>query len=445
MVEAVAAQGAGRPWWRRRKVWLRVLRDLVSLVLAGVLLVWGLPKVAGVGWVEIVEPLSQVNPAALVLLALVQLTALLAFTFTITGALPGISHRQALTVNLAGSLVANTLPFGGALGIGATYAICRSWGFGRGAIGISILLGGVFATAGKVLLPMVGLAALLLQGGHISPAVRDAAVVGVLTLVAVLVVFLTVMVSSRAAHAVGRALEVAAEAVLKLFGKPRRFHWEEAFAGLRDQTRDVLRTGWLTMTLGTLGYFTIYFVLFWLCLHIVGLVIGVGTLLAAFALGRLLTSVAVTPGGLGVVEAGSVALLVAMGADPAQAAGGVLLFTIFTHVIEIPFGIAAWLVWFWGRGKRTAETASIAPGGAAPDQPAPDPRAPGTDARGTDARGTAAPGTAAPGTAARGTGVQSSAAGGAARGATAGADVGVTVPHRTRGGPTPGAGAGAAG
>jgi uncharacterized membrane protein YbhN (UPF0104 family) len=106
------------------------------------------------------------------------------------------------------------------------------------------------------------------------------------------------------------------------------------------------------MTLGTLGYFVAYFVLFWLCLHICGLVTGVGTLLAAFALGRLLTSVAVTPGGLGVVEAGSVALLVAMGADPAQAASGILLFTIFTHVLEIPFGVIAWLVWLWGRDRK---------------------------------------------------------------------------------------------
>ena len=74
-------------------------------------------------------------------------------------------------------------------------------------------------------------------------------------------------------------------------------------------------------------------------------------MLAAFALGRLLTSVAVTPGGLGLVEAGSLALLVAMGADPAQAAGGILLFTIFTHILEIPFGVLAWLVWLWGRAR----------------------------------------------------------------------------------------------
>lgn len=347
----VQTDTAARPWWRQSRVWWRALRDVGSLALAVALLIWGLPKVAGVGWNEILEPMRTLNPVALALLALLQLCALLAFTFTITGALPGINHRQALTVNLAGSLVANTLPFGGALGIGATYAICRSWGFGRGAIGISVLLGGIFATAGKVLLPMVGLAALLLQGGHINPKVRDAALFGVLTLVALLVLFVTVMVSGRAAHAVGRGLQRLAEGLLKLFHRQRDLGWEAGIAKLRDQTRDVLRTGWLQMTLGTLGYFVIYFILFWLCLHICGLVIGVGTLLAAFALGRLLTSVAVTPGGLGLVEAGSVALLVAMGADPAQAASGVLLFTIFTHIIEIPFGITAWLVWIWGRDK----------------------------------------------------------------------------------------------
>ncbi|MET0866034.1 MAG: lysylphosphatidylglycerol synthase transmembrane domain-containing protein [Nakamurella sp.] len=361
-----------RPWWRRSRVWWRVIRDVVSIALAVALLAWGLPRVAGVGWAEIAEPLKGLPAGALVLLAALQLCALLAFTFTITGALPGISHSRALTVNLAGSLVANVLPFGGALAIGATYAICRSWGFSRAAIGISILLGGVFSTAGKVLLPMVGLAALLVQGGHISPAVRDAAFVGVLTLVGVLVLFVTVMVSSRAAHAVGGFIQRIAQAFLRLIRKPRELGWDQAIARLRDQTRDVMRRGWLPMTLGTIGYFVIYFVLFWICLHICGAVIDVGTMLAAFALGRLLTSVAVTPGGIGLVEAGSLALLVAMGADPAQAAGGILLFTIFTHILEIPFGVLAWLVWLWGRGKSATATVDGGPAADANAAGAPD-------------------------------------------------------------------------
>ena len=106
------------------------------------------------------------------------------------------------------------------------------------------------------------------------------------------------------------------------------------------------------MTAGTLGYYILYFVLFWVCMHLSGLVSDAPTMLAAFALGRLLTAVAVTPGGLGLVEAGSVALLVALGADRGQAAGGVLLFTISTHLLEIPFVASAWLVWLGSGNTR---------------------------------------------------------------------------------------------
>lgn len=341
-----------RPWWRRGKSWARIARDLASLAAAAALLFWGLPWVADVSWAEIVEPLRDVSPLFLLLLAGLQLAALLAFTFTITGALPGITHRQALTVNLAGSLVANVLPFGGALALGATYAICRSWGFTRSAIGISIVLGGVFSSAGKVLVPLVGLIALTLQSGPINPAVRDAALIGVITLLAVLGVFVAMLVSATVARVVGRGIEAAAEGMLRLVGRRRTLGWDTAVERLRKQTRGVMRTGWVPMTFGTVGYFAIYFVLFWMCMQTVGLVAGVGTLIAAYALGRLLTSVAVTPGGLGLVEAGTVALLVAMGADPAKAAGGALLFTIFTHIIEIPFGVIAWLAWGFGRRRR---------------------------------------------------------------------------------------------
>jgi len=358
------------PWWRQSRSWWRIVRDVGSLAVAGALLAWGLPRVAGVGWAEILAPLSQLQPAELVLLAVLQLSALLAFTFTITGALPGISHRHALTVNLAGSLVANTLPFGGALAIGATYAICRSWGFSRAAIGISIVLGGAFATAGKVLVPTIGLAALVIQGATVRPGLRNAALAGVLTLVAVLAVFVIVMVSPAAAHHVGRWVEVIAEGFLKLIRRPRELGWDASIARLRNQTRDVVRTGWISMSLGTLGYFVVYFAMFWLCLVSCGLQIGVGIMLAAFALGRLLTSIPVTPGGLGLVEAGSVALLVAMGGDPAQAASGVLLFSIFTHVIEIPFGVTAWLAWLWGRRAKPSAPGELAgsPGDPTPGQ-----------------------------------------------------------------------------
>ena len=43
--------------------------------------------------------------------------------------------------------------------------------------------------------------------------------------------------------------------------------------------------------------------------------------------------------------AGTAAALVAWGADPAAAMAGVVLFSIFTHLMEVPLGALGWLAW----------------------------------------------------------------------------------------------------
>jgi uncharacterized protein (TIRG00374 family) len=67
----------------------------------------------------------------------------------------------------------------------------------------------------------------------------------------------------------------------------------------------------------------------------------------AYTVGRLLTAVGITPGGLGVTEAGTAAVLVGWGADPAQATAGVVLFSLFTHFFEVPLGMIGWVVWWF--------------------------------------------------------------------------------------------------
>ena len=106
-----------------------------------------------------------------------------------------------------------------------------------------------------------------------------------------------------------------------------------------------MRTGWLSMTLGMVGFFGLYYVLFLLCTQTTGIELPFGQLFAAYAIGRLLTAVGVTPGGLGVTETGTAAALVAWGADPASAMAGVVLFSIFTHFMEIPLGALGWATW----------------------------------------------------------------------------------------------------
>jgi len=93
------------------------------------------------------------------------------------------------------------------------------------------------------------------------------------------------------------------------------------------------------------AFFGVFYVLFWQSLQVVGLRMTFSHMFAAYAVGRLLTAIGVTPGGVGVTEGGVVAVLIAFGADPAQALSGTVLFSLYTHVMEVPLGTLAFLGW----------------------------------------------------------------------------------------------------
>ena len=67
--------------------------------------------------------------------------------------------------------------------------------------------------------------------------------------------------------------------------------------------------------------------------------------LAAFAVERILTMVAITPGATGIVELGMTGVLVAFHGEPAVAAAGVLLYRAFIFGMEIPVGGLSMLAW----------------------------------------------------------------------------------------------------
>ena len=120
---------------------------------------------------------------------------------------------------------------------------------------------------------------------------------------------------------------------------------EELVTDLRARINDVVGSGWLSMTLGMVGFFGAYYVLFVLIMRETGVTLPLNLLFAAFAIGRLLTAVGITPGGMGITETATSAVLVAWGADAAGATAGVVLFSIFTHLMEVPLGALGWLLW----------------------------------------------------------------------------------------------------
>lgn len=324
--------------------WLRTTLTVASLPVAAAVVTFGVPAVTGVGWTEIGERLGALPPVAVLGLVALWLVGLWAYTFVLTASLPGLGHLQAFTLNAVGSAVSNLLPLGGAAGVATTFAMAGRWGFRPRAVAASTLVTGIWNTLGRLALPSAGLG-LLAVSGHIAEPRLTAAVIATSGLL--LGVGLA-MVAALWRESAGRRLGAAADVLARAL--PRAWRPAPGLAGLmlvrlRRAGIDLMRLHWGRLTLGMTAYLGLQAVLFGACLAVTGAAVGLVTLFAAFALSRVLTLVVATPGGSGISETGTTALLVALGAAPAAAAAGVLLFSLFTFVLEIPLGGAAWAVW----------------------------------------------------------------------------------------------------
>ena len=121
---------------------------------------------------------------------------------------------------------------------------------------------------------------------------------------------------------------------------------EKTLVGMRHDIIEIVRYGWLEMTYGLVGFFGVYYILFWFCLNSMGVQMPFAYMFGAYTVGRLLTAVGITPGGLGVIEAGTAAVLVGWGAGPRPSDRGVVLFSLYTHFFEVPLGVLGWGLWW---------------------------------------------------------------------------------------------------
>lgn len=323
---------------------LRIVAAVGSLAAAVALLALALPAIVSAGWSAIAAQLAALPIWTPLGLAALWFVGLWTYTFVLTGSLPGLRHTQALVLNCAGSGISNLVPFGGAVGVAVTFAMAGSWGHPRRAIAVSTVVSGAWNVLSRLALPAVGLAVLIASGRLPDRRLTIAAAVTTLVLVCLVAIGVAIMVGdgtgrwgARLAGRLDAAPETRARVWLKRIGN--------ALSQLREGSVEVVRAGWRQLTLGMFGYLGMQYLLFWACLAATSTHVSVAVSVAAFALSRLLATVPVTPGGVGVTESGTAALLVAMGAAGAPAAAALLLFGIFTHAAEIPTGGVAWLTW----------------------------------------------------------------------------------------------------
>ncbi|MGG5260219.1 lysylphosphatidylglycerol synthase transmembrane domain-containing protein [Phycicoccus avicenniae] len=323
----------------------QLLQFGLGMGLAVVLLVWGLPYFAKTSWGDIWDVIRGVPPLHVVGFQLLMLAGLYCYTFTFTGSLRGLTHGRALIINLCGSSVSNLLPGGGAVGLAATYAMCRSWGFSRRATSTSAIVTGVWNVLARIALPVVAILVLMAGGVTLPKALTDLAVAGTITGLGIIAAVAGMLASERVAQRLGRLVDRVVGPLVRRRRPDSTMSVEDVVGDLRARIIDVVRWRWWSMTLGMVGFFGAYYVLFVLVMRETGVMLPLNLLFAAYAIGRLLTAVGITPGGVGVTEAATTIVLVGWGAGNAEATAGVVLFSIITHLMEVPLGGLGWLLW----------------------------------------------------------------------------------------------------
>ncbi|PKW26746.1 lysylphosphatidylglycerol synthase domain-containing protein [Phycicoccus duodecadis] len=334
------------------RMWGVTARWAAGAAAATAVVALALPRVTGTSWAPVVDALSRPSAVQLALLAALWLAGLWVHTPSLTAALPGLSHRRALVLNLSGSCVSNLLPLGGAAGTALNWRMVRAWGFGSAAFGRWALLTNLADTAVKLLLPGVMLCWFALSGDAGVARLVGPGVLGVALLVLLLTAVVLVGRDDRALRRAGRVADRIVARHPRLPSAPEG--WGERAARFRSESADLVRTGWGRMLGGKVLYALFQALLLWACLAAVGAPSAPLLVASAFVVERLLSMLVITPGATGVVEVGMAAALTALGAPAAPAAAGVLLYRAFVIGMEVPVGGLVILGWWLSARRRPA-------------------------------------------------------------------------------------------
>ena len=330
---------------RRRFTWRHVLGVGVAIAVVVATFAIVLPKIADYRDVwGVVEDLTWKDIG---LLAGATILNLVTFAPPWMAALPGLRFTQAFVVTQASTASTYIAPGGVAVGMALSFAMLRAWGFVSAAVGLAVAVTGVWNQLAMLAFPTIALVLLTLTGDS-HTALDTVAYLGLGIFLIVIAAFTAALSTPVLARRVG---DLAARIVSWGKGLIRRkpVGWDgESFVRFRDRTNTLLKGRWHVLTLTTLaGHFTVFLVLLTSLrvLDVPASEVSAVEAFAAWSLVRLLGSIPITPGGLGVVELGLTTALVGFGGDQVQVVAAVLVYRFLTIVPTLVIGLLAGVTW----------------------------------------------------------------------------------------------------
>lgn len=344
----------------RRANLKQVIWFIVGLLIVVAIFVYAIPRFAD--WSEVWAAMKTLTIIESLTLLAATIFNLYTYWLANQAALPGLRLKQSAVVTQTGTAVANTVPAGGAVAVGMTYAILNSWGFTGAETALFVGVTGIWNNFVKLALPVVALGLLALTG-HASPALVGAAAVGIVVLVLSIILLALIFRSSKVAKSVGDLLGRVASWGKGLVRKGPVTGLGERAVEFRRKTIVLVQRRWIRLSWATVLSQIALFLVLLVSLRHMGVSeedVSAAEAFAVFAFARLLSAVPVTPGGVGVIDLGYIGGMSAV--DPAESAqiiAAVVIFRVLTYGIQIPLGGITYFIW---RAKKSWRRDSPPPG-----------------------------------------------------------------------------------
>lgn len=304
-----------------------------------------LPRVADYG--DVWQALTGLSGGGVAALAIAAIVNLATFGPPWMAALPGLSFMHALVLSQASTAAASVLPGGDAVGIAISYSMLRRWGFTVEQVTVGSAATTVWNMFANVLFAVAAVG-FLAVGGESHALLTTAALVGAAAVAVGIALFAVALQGDSNARWLGGLAERLWNHVARLLRRVPAEGWNERLVGFRREAVGLLRRRWLALSAATLaGHLTVFLVLL-VALRAVGVPsvdVSAAEVFAAWSLIRILTTIPITPGGLGVVELGLTGALVSFGGHRAPVVAAVLLYRVLTYVPPIAIGGVCLLVW----------------------------------------------------------------------------------------------------
>ncbi len=322
----------------------QIIATIITLVVLIIVFVRIFPQLGDYdkAWAAI----QNMSTAWVVALVVATISMILIYALPFQAALPGLSYGNAFMVRQTSFMISNSIPAGGAIGLGVQFGMLNGYGFGPAPATAAIGITSVWNTLVTLTLPVLAALGLVFVGYTNGTATLLA--VGGLVVVGVLIgLFALILKSEEMARRLGGYADNAIKWAAGLINKDPDPNLAEGAVKFRDSVVGVVRERWGWVTLANFGQqFTQFFIL-----YMALLAIGDGSseatfieAFAAFAFAKLATFIPLPPGGLGTVDAAMTAILVAFGVPNNDAMAATLIWRGATFFPQIVIGIITFLI-----------------------------------------------------------------------------------------------------